>query len=77
MEKLDPQFIIIGEAPSRHLNYYTGYNVFTQNKAGDLTFDLVDDKVHVYASNEDYSHKKLTNEGQSAFEGYVDRKSVV
>jgi len=25
LEKLDPQIIIIGEAPSRHLNYYTGY----------------------------------------------------
>jgi Predicted hydrolase (metallo-beta-lactamase superfamily) len=76
LEKLDPQFIIIGEAPSRHLNYYTGYSVFTQNKAGDLTFDLVDDKVHVYASNEGYSHKKLTDEGQTTFEGYVGSFTV-
>lgn len=76
LEKLDPQFIIIGEAPSRHLDYYTGYNVFTQNKAGDLTFDLIDDKVHVYASSEGYSHKKLTKETQSKFEGYVGSFAV-
>lgn len=76
LKRLDPQFIIIGEAPSRHLNYYTGYNIFTQNKAGDLTFDLVDGKVHVYASNEGYSHKMLTDEGQSTFEGYVGSFTV-
>lgn len=76
LEKLDPQFIIIGEAPSRHLDYYTGYNVFTQNKAGDLTFDLVDDEVHVYASNVGYSHKKLADKSQSKFEGYVGSFTV-
>lgn len=76
LEKLDPQFIIIGEAPSRHLDYYTGYNVFTQNKAGDLTFDIVDEKVHVYASKEGYSHKKLTDEEQSKFDGYVGSFTV-
>lgn len=76
LEKLDPQFIIVGEAPSRHLNYYTGYNVFTQNKAGDLTFDLVDNKVHVYSSKAAYSHGKLTDEGQAAFDGYVGSFTV-
>ena len=36
----------------------------------------MDDKVHVYASNEGYSHKKLTDEGQSAFEGYIGSFTV-
>lgn len=76
LEKLDPQFIIIGEAPSRHLNYYTGYNIFTQNRAGDLTFDLVGDKVHVFSSKEGYSHKKLTDEGQTTFDGYIGSFAV-
>jgi beta-lactamase superfamily II metal-dependent hydrolase len=58
LEKLDPQLIVIGEAPSRHLHYYTGYQIITQNKAGNITFDLEDDKVHIYSSNPDYSHKK-------------------
>ena len=34
LEKLDPQIIVIGEAPTRHLNYYTDYKTITQNSAG-------------------------------------------
>lgn len=63
LEKLDPQIIIIGEAPSRHLNYYTGYMTITQNKAGDITMNCTGDKVHFYVSNTSYSHAKLTDEG--------------
>ncbi|ADB14988.1 hypothetical protein Psta_0297 [Pirellula staleyi DSM 6068] len=76
MEKLDPQFIVIGEAPSRHLTYYTGYNVITQNKAQDITFDLIDNKVHVYSSNPGYSHNGLVKERQSKFDGYIGSFSV-
>lgn len=71
LEKLDPQIIIIGEAPSRHLNYYTGYTTITQNRAGDITMECVDDKVHFYVSNPDYKHSKLTDEGMSTFDNYV------
>jgi beta-lactamase superfamily II metal-dependent hydrolase len=76
LEKLDPQIIVIGEAPSRHLHYYTGYKKLTQNLAGDITFDLVEDKVHIYASNENYSRKDLDNENQVKFEGYVGSITV-
>lgn len=76
LEKLDPQFIVIGEAPSRHLNYYTGYKTITQNKAKDITFDLVDDKVHVYSSSSTYYNKALNDEGQSKFEYYVGSLTV-
>jgi hypothetical protein len=76
MEKLDPQVVVIGEAPSRHLTYYTGYNKITQNKAGNITFDLADNKVHVYSSNPSYSHKALVDEGQSKFDGYVGSFTV-
>jgi len=76
LEKLDPQIIIIGEAPSRHLDYYTGYKTITQNKAGDITMHLVDDKVHFYVSNENYSHSELTDEGQTAFPNYVGSITV-
>lgn len=62
LEKLDPQFIVIGEAPSRHLHYYTGYQTITQNKAGDILMETVGDKVHVFVSNENYSNKALTKE---------------
>lgn len=76
LKVLDPQFIVIGEAPSRHLNYYTGYKTITQNMAKDITFDLVGNTVHVYSSNPNYSNKALTNEGQSTFEGYVGSLTV-
>jgi len=62
LEKLDPQIIVIGEAPSRHLNYYTGYSTVTQNSAGDITMECLDDKVHFYASNFAYTNTALTNE---------------
>lgn len=63
LEKLDPQIIVIGEAPSRHLNYYTGYETVTQNRAGDITMECNGDKVHFYASEPGYSNTALTNEG--------------
>ena len=72
LKKLDPQIIVIGEAPSRHLHYYTGYKTFTQNRAGDITMELVDNKVHFYVSNPNYKRREdLTDEGASTFVNYV------
>jgi beta-lactamase superfamily II metal-dependent hydrolase len=76
LEKLDPQIIVIGEAPSRHLNYYTGYMTITQNSAGDITMECDDSKVHFYVSNPDYSHDGLTNEGMTSFEHYIGSITV-
>jgi beta-lactamase superfamily II metal-dependent hydrolase len=66
---LDPQIIVIGEAPSRHLHYYTGYKTITQNTVGDITFDLEDDKVHIYTQYP-FTADWLTNEYQTKFAGY-------
>lgn len=72
LEKLDPQIIVIGEAPSRHLHYYTGYKTFTQNRAGDITMELVGNKVHFYASNPNYKKREdLADEGANTFDNYV------
>jgi beta-lactamase superfamily II metal-dependent hydrolase len=72
LDKLKPKIIVIGEAPSRHLHYYSGYKTLTQNRAGDLTFDCSDqDKIHIYASNEDYSVGYLKDEGQSKYNYYI------
>lgn len=76
LEKLDPQIIVIGEAPSRHLNYYTGYTTITQNRAGDISMECVDDKVHFYVSNPDYKHTALSNEHKTTFENYVGSITV-
>jgi len=54
LEVLDPQIIVIGQAPSRHLNYYTGYNTITQNRAGNISFVPDNDRIHIYASNSAY-----------------------
>ena len=71
LEKLDPQIIVIGEAPSRHLNYYTGYKTITQNRAGDITMELVGNKVHLYVSSPAYKRSDLEDEGADSFENYI------
>jgi len=77
LEKLDPQIIVIGEAKSRHLHYYTGYQKLTQNKAGDITMELVNNKVHFYSSKPEYSPTAQLNfEGQNTFENYFGSITV-
>ena len=55
LKVLDPDLIIIGEAPSEHLNYYNGYDTITQNSAGDITFLLNDNSCNIYVGNPNYS----------------------
>ena len=64
LDKLDPQIIVIGEAPSKHLNYYSDYDTITQNSAGDIVFECETGKVHIFTS-EDYEVGFLENEGKS------------
>lgn len=72
LDKLKPKVIVIGEAPSRHLHYYTGYKTLTQNTAGDLTFDCSDDdKIHIYASEPGYEVDYLSWENQSKYDYYI------
>lgn len=54
LDQMSPKIIVIGEALSRHLNYYDGYNTITQNSAGDITFECTDKRVHIYVSNDSY-----------------------
>lgn len=65
LKKISPHIIVIGEAPSKYLNYYSGYNTITQNSAGDIVFDCNEDKVHVYVSKKNYSYDTsfLNDEG--------------
>ncbi|MEA5666189.1 MBL fold metallo-hydrolase [Stenotrophomonas sp. MH1] len=78
LEKLDPQIIVIGEAPSRHLNYYSGYKKITQNRAGDITFDCVGELIHIYTSNPDYEGDALPlmDLGQDGFPNYLGTLEV-
>lgn len=71
LQEITPKIIIIGEAPSEHLNYYQGYNTITQNSAGDIVFDCQEGKVHIYVSKKGYSVNFLKNEKmQDAHGGY-------
>ncbi len=77
LEDIDPRIIIVGEAPSSHLNYYPGYNTITQNSAGDITFDCVSGKVHIYVSKRNYSVEFLANDGKSdTYGNYIGTLNV-
>lgn len=68
---LNPRIIVIGEAKSKNLNYYSGYNTITQNSAGDITFECVSGKIHIYVGNSDYSVDYLNDEKQNTYENYI------
>lgn len=63
LKKLNPQIIVIGEAPSEHINYYSKFNTITQNSAGDIIFDINNSSVDVYVSEPDYSVDYLNCRG--------------
>lgn len=65
LKQLNPSVIVVGEAPSKHLNYYPGYNTITQNSAQNVIFECVTGKVHVYSTNPNYSIDFLEDEGCS------------
>jgi beta-lactamase superfamily II metal-dependent hydrolase len=62
LDKIKPKIIVLGEAPSRHLNYYGGYEVLTQNSAGDIVFECESNKVHIFVSEESCEVNYLDNE---------------
>lgn len=77
LEVLDPQIIVIGEAPSRHLNYYTGYQTITQNSAGDITMECEGNVVHFYVSNQDYKGPtSLEDLSKITYRHYIGSLSV-
>jgi len=57
LEQLNPDIIIMWEAPSDNLDYasYDNYNKITQNSAKDIVFVCENSKTHLYVSNENYS----------------------
>lgn len=58
MNKLTPKLVIVGEAPSDELDYYSDQNTITQNTAGDILFETNDDYLDIFVSKSDY---KKTN----------------
>ena len=72
LDKLKPKIIVIGEAESRHLHYYTGYNRITQTRAGDITFVEHGTKLHCYVTNKNYGMRDwLDDEEMSDLDFYI------
>lgn len=69
LNKIGPQIIVLGEAPSGDLNYYGARNTIKQNSAGDIVFVCEKGCVHIFVSNENYTEDFLEDEGQE-LEGY-------
>lgn len=51
LDALDPQLIIIGNAPSEHIDYGNSRMTITQNTSGDLVFVNDVEYVHIYSQN--------------------------
>ena len=62
LDKITPNIIVVGEAPSSDLTYYSGYNTITQNSSGDITFDSYGDKIRIYVESNTYSVNFLDDE---------------
>ena len=52
LDAIDPQLIIIGNAPNEHIDYGDSRMTITQNTAGDLLFDNEEEYIHIYSQNE-------------------------
>lgn len=62
LDKIDPTIIVVGEAPSSDLTYYAGWDTITQNSAGDIVFECLSGKTHVFVSSSTYSVDFLDKE---------------
>lgn len=63
LAEMNPGLVVIGEAPSEYLNYYSDYNTLTQNSAGDVLFDCVTGKIHIYVGDNAYQVDYLHDDG--------------
>ena len=71
LEVLNPQVVVIGEAKSKDLDYYSKYNTITQNTAGDIIFECENGKVNIYVGNENYSVDFLSDCKMSSYDNYI------
>lgn len=71
LDKLKPKIIVLGEAPSRYMHYYGGYDTLRQNSAGDLTFECEGDRIHIFASEAGYDADFLWDENVEGEDFYI------
>ncbi len=70
LDSIAPAIIVVGEAPSSHLSYYDGYDTITQNSAGDIVFECLSGKTHIFVSEPNYSVDFLSWEEVDDNHGY-------
>lgn len=70
LNEMSPKLVVLGEAPSEHLNYYSGYDTLSQNSAGEITFVCDTGIVDIYVSNQNYSVGFLRNAGKANTYGH-------
>ena len=76
LDQMDPKIVVIGEAPSKDLNYYRGYNTITQNSAGTIYFECVANWVHIYVGSSTYSVDFLEDKEASTYNYYIGSLSL-
>ena len=76
LEEMDPKIVVIGEAPSKNLNYYGNYNTITQNSAGSIYFECVEHWVHIYVGSSTYSVNFLEDQQAKTYNNYIGSLDV-
>ncbi|MCP8333547.1 hypothetical protein NMF97_17800 [Clostridioides difficile] len=71
LKQISPDVVIIGEAKSKDLNYYSKYNTITQNSAGDIIFECLTKEINIYVSNTEYKVDFLKNNNKESYDGYI------
>lgn len=76
LKEINPKLIIIGEAPSKYLNYYNNYNTITQKTSKEIVLECEERNVHIYVGNSNYSVDFLKNKNKNSFENYIGTLEV-
>lgn len=76
LEEMEPKILVVGEAPSKNLNYYQNYNTITQNSAGSIYFECVANWVHIYVGSSAYKVDFLKDKAASTYSNYIGSLAV-
>jgi beta-lactamase superfamily II metal-dependent hydrolase len=60
--QMNPKVIVLGEAPPEYLEYYPDRDHIRQNGTGDITFENVAGRTHIYVEDGSYNADFLINE---------------
>jgi beta-lactamase superfamily II metal-dependent hydrolase len=72
LDKLTPHIVVVGEAPSSDLTYYSDCNTITQNTSGNIAFYCDGSKVKIYVESSTYYVKFLDDEQcQDTYGNYI------